>query len=120
LRLIRESYGFDPWEAWLQAEMGRVPSCPRAARSFSAVRFFHPGIGTVRSVSGWGEATAIEGVVEARCKVRPGTVVTKRLGTGQSSGLILARGATRLGALGALARASERVRIELDASASSA
>lgn len=115
MRLLRRAYGFDPWRALLEVELGRRPELPREARQAAGVWMLHPGAGRVAAVEGVDAARAVPGVHRVVCRVGPGDVVPVREGTGQDIGFIEASGPTRDAVAETLRRAHALVRIGLEA-----
>jgi biotin carboxylase len=95
MELIETAYGFDPWRAQLELELGRPVAPPRRATSSAGVWFLHPGEGRVVSVRGIEEARAVPGVTRVDCSVEPGQLVERRLGVGQHKGQIFVQTSAR-------------------------
>ncbi len=95
MELIGTSYGFDPWAAHLQVELGRDVAPPPIAKTTSGVWFLHPGAGLVVAVDGLEQARAVPGVTRVECNVRVGQVIGRREGTGQHTGRVVAHTSSR-------------------------
>ncbi len=94
MRLMELAYGFDPWEALLRiVVLGEAVRFPEAATRFAGARILHPGPGEVERVEGLAALRARAGVVEAAVRVRRGSRLGPRLGTGQEAGHVIAAGA---------------------------
>ncbi|HEX2733999.1 MAG TPA: ATP-grasp domain-containing protein [Polyangiaceae bacterium] len=115
MRLLQESYGFDPWEAVLRCELGEPVELPQSSEAYSGVWFIHPGPGRVTRLQGLGVAERVAGVEEINCRARVGDEISARGGSGESTGHVLARGATRAEVVGSLERARRSIVIELEA-----
>lgn len=115
LELMELAYGFDPWAAWLAAELGGEPALPAGRpRQYAAVRVLHPGAGRVVRVEGLDEARRQAGVVRADLRLRPGLEVAERRGAGQEVGSIVVRARSGREAERRLQRARECLRIEME------
>ena len=113
MHLLRIAWGFDPWRAVLELELGREPTFPARPRRTAGVWILHPGAGRVARISGRGAASAVPGVRKVRVRVRPGERIAKREGSGQDVGYIEASGSDRDAVARALARAHAALAIEL-------
>lgn len=92
MRLISLAYGFDPWAAALAAELGEKPSFSGPASRTAAMRFLHPGAGTVQAVHGLEEVRELATCQELTCRLAPGDIVGPRVGTGQHCGFVILAG----------------------------
>ena len=92
--MIRQAYGFEPWDAVLQMELGDRVRLRRTAVQTAAAWIVHPGAGTVRAVGDLRGARQMPGVEEAVLRVGVGDRVSARLGTGEEVGHILRTGST--------------------------
>jgi biotin carboxylase len=114
MELISRVYGFDPWAAHLEVELGRTPFLGSASPSSCAgVYFLHPGPGLLTAVEGLDEARQIPGIDNVHCTVRIGDTVATRIGVGQSIGRILASGDSPESVTTALEQAHRAIRFEL-------
>lgn len=96
MRLIELAYGFDPWEALLRiVVLQQTPELPRTHSACAGVRILHPGAGVVRRVRGVADVRAWPETVEAVVRVRRGSNVASRLGSGQEVGHVIVRAADR-------------------------
>ncbi len=92
MSLIELAYGFDPWQALVAIETGRVPEIRDIAGQAAAMRFFHPGVGVVRSIRGLDELKNLDTAHAVVCKLAPGDRIGPRTGTGQHCGYALLAG----------------------------
>ncbi len=94
MSLIAEAYRFDPWEALLAIEIGEPDrvAVPEAALQCAAMRFIHPGAGTVTSIQGLDEIRELPTLQELSCKLTAGDEVPPREGTGQHRGFVIFSG----------------------------
>lgn len=113
LRLIELAWGFDPWRAWLELELGRQPRLPGAAARWAGTRLFHPGAGTLAGIAGAEAVAALPGAVELVLARRPGDRLEPRLGTGQEVGHLVVAGDERDAVAETLRRAGELLVFEL-------
>ena len=88
--LIPRAYGFDPWEVLLRLSVGEIPPVAQAPVRYAGVWLIHPGEGVVSRIDGLEQARAIAHVRHASCKLRAGDAVTRRIGSGESKGYVLA------------------------------
>jgi biotin carboxylase len=86
---------------------------PVAATGGACVRFLVPPEGTLESVEGLGEATQIEGVVEARVYRRPGFRFGPFRRGSDRAGFVLAVGDSKEDALARADRAAALIRFEM-------
>ncbi len=95
MELMQRAYGFDPWEAHLDVELGRPIVPPLRPRASSGVWFLHPGAGRVVAVDGLDRARAVPGISRVECSLEVGQLVAQRVGVGQHTGKILADTSSR-------------------------
>ncbi len=95
MELIEVAYGFDPWEAWLAVEDDALPQLVPTAQRRAAVQLLHPDAGTVASIDGLEAAASVPGVKRVHCRLKEGTRVDTRLGSGQECGHVLTVGEDR-------------------------
>ncbi len=114
MELIAQAYGFDPWRAWLRAELGEPLERFGHANRAAGVWLLHPGAGRVEAIAGVEEARALAGIERVKLRVRPGSEVAERIGVGQEVGTILAVGADREEVERRLRAAHALIRIELE------
>jgi biotin carboxylase len=119
MEVLGLAYGFNPWEALIDLELGKSVRLPKRARQHAGVWFLHPGEGVVRSVRGVNKARSLRNVVRVECSAVPGRRIDQRDGSGESEGHIVAQGPTRDAVLGALEASRRQVRIELEPNATS-
>jgi biotin carboxylase len=86
---------------------------PDAATGGACVRFLVPPEGTLESVEGLGEATQVEGVVEARVYRRPGFRFGPFRRGSDRAGFVLAVGDSQADALARADRAAALIRFEM-------
>jgi biotin carboxylase len=113
MKLIEQAYGFDPWRALLQVELGETPELRAAPRSWAGAWFLHPGNGTLLPIEGYEEARAVAGVDRLELRVKEGHVIRPRLGTGVHVGCIEATGSTRDAVARSLREASRLLRLRV-------
>jgi biotin carboxylase len=111
--LMQRAYGFDPWRAAIDIELGAPVDLPQRPRNFSGMWLLHPGKGTVRRVHGQRACKQIPGIVEVSCRVGPGDPVSARAGSGESSAYFIAEGASRAEVITSLNVARKTLLIEL-------
>jgi biotin carboxylase len=100
----------------ISAALGKevvVSPSPDAATGGACVRFLVPPEGTLESVEGLGEATQIEGVVEARVYRRPGFRFGPFRRGSDRAGFVLAVGDSKEDALARADRAAALIRFEM-------
>jgi biotin carboxylase len=114
MELIGRAYGFDPWRALIEIELGLSPNLPEAPERTAGVWVLHPGVGEVESVRGVEAARSLSGVVRARVSVGPGDQVAVRVGSGQSVGEIVVEAPDHDACVELLYRARSLVSIELN------
>lgn len=83
MNLIRKSYKFNPWQAFVDIELDRPCSFPDQNSKFSAAWIYHPGPGTVTSVS---DPPNISSLVKHKIKTKIGAEVQTRAGSGEDIG----------------------------------
>lgn len=92
MRLIELAYGFDPWRALLEIELGGLPDLPAAAQRSAGVRFIYPDAGVIRSVDGLDRVRGLATAVDVVCKLQPGERIEARQSTGQHRGFAIFAG----------------------------
>jgi biotin carboxylase len=115
MQLIELAYGFDPWETLLRVIVHdeRV-ALPRAASASAGAFILHPGPGRVRAVHGRAAVKAWPETVELNVRVRAGSQVTARVGSGAECGHVLLRTRERAMVARRLDEIPEALRIELE------
>lgn len=91
MELIKRSYGFDPWMAWVACETGvalkrdyfRLPTL------YSSVIVIHPGEGEVKKIEGIEAIRGLPELQRLKIKVDVGDQVLRRLGTGEEIGHVV-------------------------------
>jgi biotin carboxylase len=112
MELIANSYGFDPWLAWLELELGQTPHLSKAT-GCAGIWLLHPGAGLVDRIIGVEAARALAGVERVSLRVEVGDELGERLGTGQEAGHILVNGPDRESVAEVLALAHNLIQIEV-------
>lgn len=92
MRLMELAYGFDPWAALLQIELGQIPDLPNRAAQTAGVRFIYPDAGVVQSVNGLDAVRELTTAVEVKCTLQPGERISARESTGQHRGFAIFAG----------------------------
>ncbi|MGE4107521.1 MAG: ATP-grasp domain-containing protein [Bacteriovoracia bacterium] len=110
MELIHVAYGFNPWTAWLQAELSETPEVQTKPQAYAGVLLFHPGEGVVESIAGleWAIKQPKE---KFSLRLNPGDRVDARLGTGQNKGEVIVSGSTRAEVAGWLDNFAREIRI---------
>lgn len=87
-RLIRETYGFDPWDTLLQIELGLTPDWSSMSWRgiFAGAWIIHPGAGRLQGVTGEEKLKSIPQLEHFGLKVKPGQLISPRLGSGMEIG----------------------------------
>ncbi len=114
MRLIELAYGFPPYHALLQIELGEHPPLPRTPDRSAGVWIVHPGAGLVSRVRGRGLVERLPGLVEGRFRVKAGSRVEERQGSGQEVGHFVFAARHRSDVVAALNQARRLLKIELD------
>ncbi len=114
MELMQRAYGFDPWQAHLDLELGRPIAPPSTPKAYSGVWFLHPGAGRVVTVDGLDRARAVPGVSRVECSLEVGQVIPQRVGVGQHTGKILADTASRDDTAAALEEAHSLIQLATD------
>lgn len=114
MELLQRAYGFDPWEAHLDVELGRPIAPPSAPKASSGVWFLHPGAGRVVAVDGLDRARAVPGITRVECSLEVGQVVAPREGVGQHTGKIVADTSSRDETASALETARSLIHVATD------
>lgn len=113
MNLLARSYEFDPWEILLRLSVGETPAIKQEAKRYTGVWLIHPDEGMVSALDGMEEARAMAHVVEVRCKLSLGDVVTNREGSGDSKGYILAEAASLNACAETLRQAVDTITIKI-------
>lgn len=114
MELMQGAYGFDPWRAHLELELGRPIETPGPARRSMGVWFLHPGAGRVVAVHGIERARAVPGIRSVQCSLTVGQQVGRREGVGQHTGRIVASTSSRDATARALETAHAMIHLELE------
>lgn len=102
MQLLQRSWGFSPWQAAIELELGRATTLPTKPKRTSAVWLLHPGPGRLKAIHGLQTAQQTPGIRQVRCRVEAGDEIKTRQGTGQDVGFIEAEGADPQAVEGAL------------------
>ncbi|MEZ5064981.1 MAG: ATP-grasp domain-containing protein [bacterium] len=111
--LLRLAYGFDPWRAFVDVELGRAPECAAAPGGCAAALVLHPGPGTLKRIDGVEDVSAWPEVARLRVRARPGDLVRRRSAVGEDVGHVLVRTPDRPTTLAALDRVERRLHFEM-------
>lgn len=117
--LISRAYEFDAWEALVRLELRGQVEWPARAQRHAGVWLLHPGPGTVSRVRGLRAARATHGVDEVHCRIKPGSSLPPRSGSGECAARVVASGATRHEVVSSLQVARRSLVIELSEAARS-
>jgi biotin carboxylase len=111
--LCHAALGIDLNGLALSAALGEALEVPRPEpRGGAVVRFLVAPLGSLESVTGIEEASAQEGILDARVYRRPGWVFTPLSRGADRAGFVLATGNSRDDALAKADRAAELIRFE--------
>lgn len=88
MKLIEEAYDFDPWQAFLQVELGEKPDLPKSLKAshFAACYIYHPGPGEVKKVN---QELKLKTLSKHKVKIAVGDVTASRTGVGEDYGYTL-------------------------------
>ena len=89
MELISQAYGFSAWEALVYMELDLPFEFPESHSSHTAVYISHPGGGTVDHIENWDLVKELPSVYRAKMKVKPGDVISERIGVGEDAGYVL-------------------------------
>lgn len=89
MELLELAYAFNPWQAYLQLELGRPCSLPQRAQKSGAVHVLHPGPGVIQAIKGWAAVKDHPAVHRAKLKVAVGDSVRLREAVGEDVGYVL-------------------------------
>lgn len=82
MRLIKESYQIDPWEAFASIELGLDYAFPVEKPVFSGCLIYHPGPGEVSEI----KKIEAPSLVQSKIKVNIGDTLDNRTGVGEDVG----------------------------------
>ena len=115
MRLLRRAYDFDPWSVVIRLELGERPGVlPSKALRGAGVWMLHPGAGRVRSVRGLAAASRVRGVRKLVCRIRAGSVLEPRAGSGSDVGWFEVWGKDRDEVQERMQRAHDLIHIEME------
>lgn len=92
MELLRLSYGFNPWLALGELELGRAFEFPKKVLQSTASWVVHPGnreTGYLKEVQGLEDLSRLSSYVASRIKVKPGQKIEPRLGSGEHVGWVI-------------------------------
>ncbi len=89
MKLIEQSYGFNPWEALLQIELGHVPTITKTPSAYSATWILHPGEGTLESEPDFSPLLTDPNLIDIQSGLKTGMIIKRREGSGEDFGRIL-------------------------------
>jgi hypothetical protein len=89
MELIEESYGFDPWLAYIDVHMNRLPTLYTAAEAVSSAVIFHPGEGVLTHRGEFDRLSKLSECVYSHFKASIGDHIEKREGLGQNIGYLI-------------------------------
>ena len=113
MELIKEAYGFDPWDALIAMELGEGFAFPPSHRRFAASWVLHPGKGRVAAIRGEKALRSRPAVRKIRLKAAPGDEVGTRMGTGEDVGHVILSAPTRDELIGEIEHAKRTLKVEL-------
>ena len=92
MEAIKLAYGFNPWRALVNVELGKVPELPpeNSRPRYAASVIFHPGAGRVKRIEGMDIIQNLPSTKKFRIKVKEGSIIPQREGVGQDIGYLLA------------------------------
>jgi len=88
MELIRMSYQFDPWEAYIKIELGLDIQLPVVPVYCSACQILHPGEGRILAVR-VPQQQQLPTLQKAKIKAKAGDIVSERQGVGEDLGYLL-------------------------------
>lgn len=88
MELLKLSYQFDPWEAYVKVELGLDLDLPQTARRFSACHILHPGKGKIISVNS-PQVADYRCLKKSKLKAGLGSEISERQGVGEDIGYLL-------------------------------
>lgn len=89
MNAMHYAYGFNPWEAFVNIELGEHFEFPAATAAYSCVEVLHPGAGRITAIRGEQLVKNHADVREFKLKVKAGDIISKRAGAGQDIGYLL-------------------------------
>ncbi len=115
MQLIARGWGFSPWQAAIELELGRRFKFPQTPKRTVAAWLLHPGPGRLASVRGIEAAQKMPLIRRVVCRVGEGDLIGPRLGTGQDVGYLEAEGDDPQALVRALHAAHAALVFEFDA-----
>ncbi|MFW7381134.1 MAG: ATP-grasp domain-containing protein [Oligoflexus sp.] len=88
MELLKMSYQFDPWDAFIKVELGMNVDLPAAPKFTSACQILHPGEGQVRKLKR-PESKDFPTLKKAKIKIAIGSWIQERQGVGEDVGYFL-------------------------------
>lgn len=95
MELLQLAYGIDPWDMYLDLQLGLKPDVKLQAVQQTASVIFHPGAGYLRGMERAQELERLEECCFLKLKAREGDLIDKRLGLGQNIGHALFKAQSR-------------------------
>jgi biotin carboxylase len=86
MELIHQTYGFNPWEAFLAVELGEDFLFPKQPQQYGASCILHPGHGQLIAIRGYEEALRIPSVKKLKIKAKLGDQISTRASVGNDIG----------------------------------
>ncbi len=114
MNLLKLSYGFDAWQAFLCMELGLPFQFSQQALEVSAGWILHPGAGTIQNIKGIKDIKRHPQVKSFKLKVKLGNRVNVRQGTGEDCGYVLLAATKRIELLQSLQYLQQQLIIRLD------
>jgi biotin carboxylase len=96
MELLQHSYGFNAWEQFIKLMIGQSVNFARMQTpQYSAAWIIHPGEGTVADLTGWEDIKLLPTVMETHSKIKTGSVILMRGGSGDYCAHVIFRAPTR-------------------------
>lgn len=114
MNLLKLSYGFDAWQAFICMELGLPFQFSQRALKVSAGWILHPGAGTIQNIKGIKDIKRHPQVKSFKLKVKLGNRVNIRQGTGEDCGHVLLAAAKRIELLQSFQYLQQQLIIRLD------
>lgn len=96
MNLIQNSYGFDPWEAYVQLSCRKkILPLPERPTCATGVYTIYPKSGRVSAISGIEEASRLPGVIDSKFRLQVGDWVEEHQATSNEKGHFIIEGIDR-------------------------
>ncbi|OGQ15016.1 MAG: hypothetical protein A3B70_04175 [Deltaproteobacteria bacterium RIFCSPHIGHO2_02_FULL_40_11] len=95
MHLLKMTYGFDPWKALFDIELGKKVTFPKKNKKTTGSWVIHPGSGMVSRVRGLKTIKSLPQVRKISLRLKEGDTLKKRGSVGESYGKILLSTQTR-------------------------